>query len=59
MFLNLDSTLISLKGMCLRRFEKACLAGESVLSFDSGRPQVNSEWYLLYNFSNFFLSSPV
>ncbi|CAJ2679490.1 unnamed protein product [Trifolium pratense] len=31
-------------GMCLRRFEKACLAGESVISFDSGRPQVNNEW---------------
>ncbi|XP_058730147.1 pentatricopeptide repeat-containing protein MRL1, chloroplastic-like [Vicia villosa] len=31
-------------GMCLRRFEKACLVGEPVLSFDSGRPQVNNEW---------------
>lgn len=31
-------------GMCLRRFEKACLVGETVLSFDSGRPQVNNEW---------------
>ncbi|CAI8616851.1 unnamed protein product [Vicia faba] len=31
-------------GMCLRRFEKACLVGEPVLSLDSGRPQVNNEW---------------
>ncbi|CAL5212581.1 unnamed protein product [Lathyrus oleraceus] len=31
-------------GMCLRRFEKACLVGEPVLSFDSGRPLVNNEW---------------
>ncbi|XP_019413425.1 PREDICTED: pentatricopeptide repeat-containing protein MRL1, chloroplastic isoform X1 [Lupinus angustifolius] len=31
-------------GMCRRRFEKACFVGEPVLSFDSGRPQVDSKW---------------
>ncbi|KAJ1393768.1 Tetratricopeptide-like helical domain superfamily, partial [Sesbania bispinosa] len=31
-------------GMCLRRFERACFVGEPVLSFASGRPQVNNKW---------------
>ncbi|KAG5007917.1 hypothetical protein JHK85_026459 [Glycine max] len=31
-------------GMCQRRFEKACFVGEPVLSFDSGRPQVDNKW---------------
>ncbi|XP_061342102.1 pentatricopeptide repeat-containing protein MRL1, chloroplastic [Gastrolobium bilobum] len=31
-------------GMCLRRFEKACFVGEPVLSFHSGRPQVDNKW---------------
>lgn len=31
-------------GMCLRRFESACLVGEPVLSFDSGRAQVDNKW---------------
>ncbi|TKY67647.1 Pentatricopeptide repeat-containing protein MRL1 [Spatholobus suberectus] len=31
-------------GMCLRRFERAYLVGEPVLSFDSGRPQVDNKW---------------
>ncbi|XP_059654043.1 pentatricopeptide repeat-containing protein MRL1, chloroplastic isoform X2 [Cornus florida] len=30
--------------MCLRRFEKACMLGEPVLSFNSGRPQIDSKW---------------
>ncbi|KAK7341393.1 hypothetical protein VNO80_24322 [Phaseolus coccineus] len=31
-------------GMCLRRFEMACIVGEPVLSFHSGRPQVDNKW---------------
>ncbi|KAG7975836.1 hypothetical protein I3843_06G120200 [Carya illinoinensis] len=31
-------------GMCLRRFVKACTLGEPVVSFDSGRPQVDNKW---------------
>ncbi|XP_050363118.1 pentatricopeptide repeat-containing protein MRL1, chloroplastic [Argentina anserina] len=31
-------------GMCLRRSEKACALGESVLPLDSGRPHVDSKW---------------
>ncbi|KAJ7967220.1 Pentatricopeptide repeat [Quillaja saponaria] len=31
-------------GMCLRRFESDCSLGEPILSFDSGRPQVNNKW---------------
>ncbi|XP_062019046.1 pentatricopeptide repeat-containing protein MRL1, chloroplastic [Rosa rugosa] len=31
-------------GMCLRRSEKACTLGETVLPLDSGRPQVDSKW---------------
>ena len=31
-------------GMCLRRFEMACSVGEPVLSFHSGRPQVDNKW---------------
>ncbi|XP_014493883.1 pentatricopeptide repeat-containing protein MRL1, chloroplastic [Vigna radiata var. radiata] len=31
-------------GMCLRRFEKACIVGEPVLSFHSERPQVDNKW---------------
>ncbi|XP_002534048.2 pentatricopeptide repeat-containing protein MRL1, chloroplastic [Ricinus communis] len=31
-------------GMCLRRYKKACSLGESILSFDSGRPQIKNEW---------------
>ncbi|XP_047329049.1 pentatricopeptide repeat-containing protein MRL1, chloroplastic-like [Impatiens glandulifera] len=30
--------------MCPRRFMKACALGEPVLSFNSGRPQVDSRW---------------
>lgn len=45
-FENPDSTLISLKGMCLRRFERSCFIGEPVLSFDTGRPQINNKWYV-------------
>ncbi|CAL5402224.1 unnamed protein product [Camellia sinensis] len=30
--------------MCFRRFEKACMHGEPVLSFNSGRPQIDSKW---------------
>ncbi|KAI9085368.1 hypothetical protein K1719_032624 [Acacia pycnantha] len=33
---------MSLKGMCLRRYEKACNVGE--LSFDSRQPHVNNKW---------------
>ncbi|XP_034681368.1 pentatricopeptide repeat-containing protein MRL1, chloroplastic isoform X2 [Vitis riparia] len=33
-----------LVGMCLRRFEKACALGEPVLSFNSGRPQIDNKW---------------
>ncbi|CAJ1933699.1 unnamed protein product [Sphenostylis stenocarpa] len=43
-FVNPDSASISLKGMCQRRFEKACIVGEPVLSFRSGRPQVDNKW---------------
>uniref|UniRef100_A0A5B7AQ15 PROP1-like PPR domain-containing protein n=1 Tax=Davidia involucrata TaxID=16924 RepID=A0A5B7AQ15_DAVIN len=31
-------------GMCLRRYEKACMLGEPVLSFYSGWPQIDSKW---------------
>ncbi|RDX65611.1 Pentatricopeptide repeat-containing protein MRL1, chloroplastic, partial [Mucuna pruriens] len=31
-------------GMCLRRFERAYFVGEPVLSFDSGRPEVDNKW---------------
>ncbi|XP_018841411.1 pentatricopeptide repeat-containing protein MRL1, chloroplastic isoform X2 [Juglans regia] len=31
-------------GMCLRGFVKACTLGEPVVSFDSGRPQVDNKW---------------
>ncbi|KAL9244956.1 hypothetical protein vseg_018669 [Gypsophila vaccaria] len=30
--------------MCFRRFEKASTIGEPVLSFQSGRPQIDSKW---------------
>ncbi|XAR72741.1 hypothetical protein NMG60_11019482 [Bertholletia excelsa] len=30
--------------MCLRRFENACMLGEPVLSFKSGRPQIDNKW---------------
>ncbi|GFZ00402.1 pentatricopeptide repeat (PPR) superfamily protein [Actinidia rufa] len=30
--------------MCLRRFEKACALDEPVISFNSGRPQIDSKW---------------
>ncbi|KAK9677767.1 hypothetical protein RND81_11G165200 [Saponaria officinalis] len=30
--------------MCFRRFEKASTIGEPVLSFKSGRPQIDSKW---------------
>ncbi|XP_010255161.1 PREDICTED: pentatricopeptide repeat-containing protein MRL1, chloroplastic isoform X2 [Nelumbo nucifera] len=33
-----------LTGMCLRRFEKSSSMGEPVLSFSSGKPQVNNKW---------------
>ncbi|KAF8405356.1 hypothetical protein HHK36_010260 [Tetracentron sinense] len=32
-----------LTGMCLRRYEKAYTLGESVLSFNSGRPQIDNK----------------
>ncbi|KAL5561118.1 hypothetical protein UlMin_030865 [Ulmus minor] len=31
-------------GICLRRYEKACKLGESVLPFDKGRPLVDNKW---------------
>ncbi|KAF7810816.1 pentatricopeptide repeat-containing protein MRL1, chloroplastic [Senna tora] len=31
-------------GMCLRRYERACIIGEPVLSHDSGHPHVNNKW---------------
>ncbi|XP_022727395.1 LOW QUALITY PROTEIN: pentatricopeptide repeat-containing protein MRL1, chloroplastic-like [Durio zibethinus] len=31
-------------GMCLRRFEKACMVGEPVLSFNSGQPHIENKW---------------
>ncbi|GLU02793.1 hypothetical protein SLE2022_200280 [Rubroshorea leprosula] len=31
-------------GMCLRRFEKAWMVGEPVLSFNSGQPQIENRW---------------
>ncbi|ESQ53634.1 hypothetical protein EUTSA_v10024275mg [Eutrema salsugineum] len=30
--------------LCKRRFEKACAAGEPVVSFRSGRPQIENKW---------------
>ncbi|KAJ9562971.1 hypothetical protein OSB04_008131 [Centaurea solstitialis] len=30
--------------LCYRRFEKACMVGEPILSFDSGRLLIDSEW---------------
>nr|GEV97710.1 pentatricopeptide repeat-containing protein MRL1, chloroplastic isoform X1 [Tanacetum cinerariifolium] len=33
--------------LCYRRFEKACMVGEPILSFDSGRLLINSEWTTL------------
>ncbi|KFK30116.1 hypothetical protein AALP_AA7G218900 [Arabis alpina] len=30
--------------VCKRRFEKACVAGEPVVSFKSGRPQIENKW---------------
>lgn len=33
--------------LCYRRFEKACMVGEPILSFDSGRLLVNSKWTTL------------
>lgn len=30
--------------LCKRRFEKACAAGEPVVSFKSGRPQIENKW---------------
>ncbi|THG01747.1 hypothetical protein TEA_008984 [Camellia sinensis var. sinensis] len=36
--------LVSFPSMCFRRFEKACMHGEPVLSFNSGRPQIDSKW---------------
>lgn len=34
----------SLVGMCFRKFEKACAFGEPVLSFNTGRPQMDNKW---------------
>ncbi|KAF6166538.1 hypothetical protein GIB67_005400 [Kingdonia uniflora] len=34
-------------GMCLRKLEKAYSLGETVVSFNSGKPQLNNEWTLL------------
>ncbi|XP_015951896.1 pentatricopeptide repeat-containing protein MRL1, chloroplastic isoform X1 [Arachis duranensis] len=31
-------------GMCLQRYERDCFVGEPVLSFNSGRAQVNNKW---------------
>ncbi|KAG9145817.1 hypothetical protein Leryth_020862 [Lithospermum erythrorhizon] len=36
-----------LLAMCLRRFQKACALGEKVLSFNSGRPHLDSKWTTL------------
>ncbi|XP_078448324.1 pentatricopeptide repeat (PPR) superfamily protein isoform X2 [Wolffia australiana] len=33
-----------LTGLCLRRFQKACLLGEPVVSLTSGKPQIDSTW---------------
>ncbi|MQL78945.1 hypothetical protein Taro_011369, partial [Colocasia esculenta] len=33
-----------LTGLCQRRFEKAYSLGEPVLSFNSGKPQIDSKW---------------
>uniref|UniRef100_A0A1D1ZJV0 Pentatricopeptide repeat-containing protein At4g34830, chloroplastic n=1 Tax=Anthurium amnicola TaxID=1678845 RepID=A0A1D1ZJV0_9ARAE len=33
-----------LTGLCLRRFEKAYSLGEPILSFNSGKPQIDSQW---------------
>lgn len=33
--------------LCYRRFEKACMVGEPILSFDSGRLLIDSEWTTL------------
>ncbi|KAH0940698.1 hypothetical protein HID58_000335, partial [Brassica napus] len=30
--------------LCKRRFEKSCAAGEPVVSFKSGRPQIENKW---------------
>ncbi|CAN8327626.1 unnamed protein product [Cochlearia groenlandica] len=30
--------------LCKRRFEKACAAGEPVVSFKTGRPQIENKW---------------
>ncbi|KAL0726018.1 hypothetical protein Bca4012_022111 [Brassica carinata] len=30
--------------LCKRRFEKACASGEPVVSFKSGRPQIENKW---------------
>ncbi|XP_010530793.1 PREDICTED: pentatricopeptide repeat-containing protein MRL1, chloroplastic isoform X2 [Tarenaya hassleriana] len=34
----------SITSMCVRRFEKASSTGEPVLSFKSGRPQIENNW---------------
>lgn len=33
-----------LTGLCLRRFEKASSLGEPILSFNSGKPQIENKW---------------
>ena len=43
MFLT-SSFLLFYKGLCKRRFEKASAAGEPVVSFKSGRPQIENKW---------------
>ncbi|KAI4297595.1 hypothetical protein L6164_037480 [Bauhinia variegata] len=42
-------------GMCLGRFERACFLGEPVVYFNSGRPQVDNKWYLIFNFGICFV----
>lgn len=42
-------------GLCLYSFKKAYSLGEPIVSFNTGRPQVDSKWYVGINrfiFSN-------
>lgn len=43
------------EGMCLRKFESACTLGEAVLSFNSGRAQIENKWYLFPSLTNILL----
>ena len=42
--MSLNFCLLLNKGLCKRRFEKSCAAGEPVVSFKSGRPQIENKW---------------